>query len=168
VHTWATEQAIREIYARPFEISVKEAKATGFMAGYNAIGTTWTGASYATMTALPRGEWGFKGRILTDACDDYTTYSSDAAVVAGVDMWLTAMKADVSKKITGSNYGLQCLRRAAHNQLYVFANSAAVQMTIQWNYGWIAIVVAINILLVAGAVVSGIFMIYPAFFKKDK
>lgn len=168
VHTWATEQAIREIYARPFEISVKEAKATGFMAGYNAIGTSWTGASYATMTLLPRNEWGFKGRILTDACDDYVTYSSDAAVVAGVDMWLTAMKADVTSKITGSNYGLQCLRRAAHNQLYVFANSAAVQMEIEWNYGWIAIVVAINIALAAGAVLSAIFMIYPAFFKKEK
>lgn len=168
VHTWATEQAIREIYARPFEISVKEADATGFMAGYNAIGTTWTGASYSTMTAMPRGEWGFKGRILTDACDDYVTYNSDAAVVAGVDMWLTAMKADVSSKITNSKYGMQCLRRAAHNQLYVFANSAAIQMTITWNYGWIAIVVAVNLLLVAGAVLSTVFMIYPAFAKGKK
>ncbi|MBO4989225.1 MAG: glycoside hydrolase family 3 protein [Clostridia bacterium] len=166
VHTWATEQTIREIYARPFEISVKEASATGFMAGYNAIGATWTGASYATMSALPRGEWGFKGRILTDACDDYITYSSDAAVVAGVDMWLTAMKAEVSSKITDSAYGLQCLRRAAHNQLYVFANSAAVQMEVQWNYSWIAIVVAFDVLLVAGIVCSAVFMIYPAFFAK--
>lgn len=166
VHTWATEQAMREIYARPFEISVKEGNATGFMAGYNAIGATWTGASYATMTALPRDEWGFEGRIITDACDDYITYSSDAAVVAGVDMWLTAMSADVSSKITNSAYGMQCLRRAAHNQLYVFANSGAIQMEIQWNYGWIAIPVALNVLMAAGIVCSAVFLIYPAFFKK--
>ena len=120
----------------------------------------------ASLTDLLRGEWGFEGRIITDACDDYVTYSSDAAVVAGVDMWLTAMSADVSSKITNSAYGMQCLRRAAHNQLYVFANSGAIQMEIQWNYGWIAIPIALNVLMAAGIVCSAVFLIYPAFFKK--
>ncbi len=169
VHTWATEQTIREIYARPFEISVKEGNATGFMAGYNAIGTTWTGASYATMTALPRGEWGFNGRMLTDACDDYETYSSDAAVCAGIDMWLTAFMATLSDDIINSNYGMQCVRRAAHDQLYVFANSAAVGMDVQWNNGWIAIPVIATILLAAGAVLSIYFLVVkPSKKNKDK
>lgn len=161
VHTWANEQAIREIYARPFEISVKEGNATGFMAGYNAVGTTWTGANYNLMTALPRGEWGFKGRMLTDACDDYVTYNSDAAVVAGIDMWLTAFMATLSEDITASAYGMQCLRRAAHNQLYVFANSSAVGMTVEWNYGWIAIPVVVTLFLLAGAVVSVVLLVKP-------
>lgn len=52
VKTWASEQAMREIYGRPFEISVKEGHATGFMAGYNAVGVCWTGASKALMTDL--------------------------------------------------------------------------------------------------------------------
>ena len=168
VHTWATEQAIREIYARPFEISVKEGKATGFMAGYNAIGTTWTGASKATMTTLPREEWGFTGRIITDACDDYITYSSDAAVVAGVDMWLTAMKAKVSEKITTSNYGLQCLRRAAHDQLYVFANSSATQMKVEYSSIWKVYVGLVNAVLVLGMIACVVFLVYPAFFLKKK
>lgn len=168
VHTWATEQAIREIYARPFEISVKEGHATGFMAGYNAIGTTWTGASRATMTTLPREEWGFQGRIITDACDDYVTYSSDAAVVAGVDMWLTAMKAKVTNKITDSNYGLQCLRRAAHDQLYVFANSSATQMKVEYSSVWKVYVGLVNAALVLGIAACVIFLIYPAFFIKKK
>lgn len=168
VHTWATEQTIREIYARPFEISVKEGHATGFMAGYNAIGTTWTGASLATMTTLPRTEWGFTGRIVTDACDDYVTYSSDAAVVAGVDMWLTAMKAKVSDKITKSNYGLHCLRRAAHDQLYVFANSSATQMTVEYSSVWKVYVGLVNAALILGAAACVIFLVYPAFFIKKK
>ena len=78
----------------------------------------------------------------------------------------TAMSADVSSKITNSAYGMQCLRRAAHNQLYVFANSGAIQMEIQWNYGWIAIPIALNVLMAAGIVCSAVFLIYPAFFKK--
>jgi beta-glucosidase len=137
------------------------------MAGYNAVGTTWTGANYNLMTALPRGEWGFKGRMLTDACDDYVTYNSDAAVVAGIDMWLTAFMATLSDDITKSAYGMQCLRRAAHNQLYVFANSAAVGMTVTWNHAWIAIPVVLNILLVAGAVVSIIFLVVKPGKKKE-
>ncbi len=166
VKTWASEQAIREIYGRPFEISVKEGHATGFMAGYNAVGVCWTGASKALMTDLPRGEWGFNGRIITDACDDYVTYNSDAAVVAGVDMWLTAFKATLSEKITKSNYGMQCVRRAAHDQLYVFANSAAVGMTIKWNKAWIAIPVAANVILAGGAVCSILFLVLDI--KKKK
>lgn len=168
VHTWASEQAIREIYGRPFEISVKEGNATGFMAGYNAVGTCWTGASRSLMTSLPREEWGFNGRMLTDACDDYVTYNSDAAVVAGIDMWLTAFKATLSEDITKSPYGMHCLRRAAHDQLYVFANSAAVGMTVNWSYAWIAIPVCLSIVLVGGAAMAFVFMVYPAFFKKKE
>lgn len=168
VHTWATEQAIREIYARPFELSIKEGDAMGIMAAYCAIGPTWTGASYAAMTELPSLEWGFKGRIVTDACDDYITYSSDAAVVAGVDMWLTAMKASVSEKITGSNYGLNCLRKAAHDQLYVFANSSATEITVTYTSWWKWLVVLANVVLIAGAVCSIVFLVVPSFFPKKK
>ncbi|MFA6829319.1 MAG: glycoside hydrolase family 3 C-terminal domain-containing protein [Bacilli bacterium] len=169
VHTWANEQAIREIYAKPFEISTKEGHASGYMAAYNAVGACWTGASYSLMTALPRGEWGFNGRIITDACDDYVTYNSDAAVVAGVDMWLTAFGATLSEKITNSAYGMTCLRRAAHDQLYVFANSSAAGMTIKWNYGWIAIPVSLSVVMLGAIAAISVFMIYPAFFmKKDK
>jgi hypothetical protein len=59
------------------------------------------------------------------------------------------------------------LRRAAHNQLYVFANSAAVGMTVTWNHAWIAIPVVLNILLVAGAVVSIIFLVVKPGKKKE-
>ena len=43
--TWANEQAIREIYLKPFEISVKEGGADAVMSSFNYIGTQWTGAN---------------------------------------------------------------------------------------------------------------------------
>ena len=45
VHTWTNEQALRQIYLKPFEIVTKEADCTGYMTSYNYLGTGWTGAS---------------------------------------------------------------------------------------------------------------------------
>ena len=67
ITTWATEQAIREIYLAPFETTVKEGGATAVMCSMNRIGCVWTGASKALCTNVLRNEWGFVGAIVTDA-----------------------------------------------------------------------------------------------------
>lgn len=72
--TWATEQAIREIYLKPFELAIKEGHANGTMNCANRIGS-WTGYSQtALQTGILRGEWQFKGITLTDAGAGYTDY----------------------------------------------------------------------------------------------
>jgi beta-glucosidase len=67
VHVWANEQAIRELYLRPFEITVKEADATGAMSSFVHIGHKWSGGNPELLQDVLRGEWGFDGVVSTDA-----------------------------------------------------------------------------------------------------
>ena len=64
--SWLTEQSMREIYLRPFEIAVKEGETKAMMSSFNRIGTRWTGGDYRLLTEILRNEWGFKGTVLCD------------------------------------------------------------------------------------------------------
>ncbi|MGM9537055.1 MAG: glycoside hydrolase family 3 C-terminal domain-containing protein, partial [Candidatus Onthomonas sp.] len=64
--TWSSEQAIREIYLKPFELSVKEGGTTAVMSSYNYVGTQWAGACSNLLVNVLREEWGFQGSVLTD------------------------------------------------------------------------------------------------------
>lgn len=66
--TWCSEQAMREIYLKPFEMAVQEGGARGIMSSFNYIGHTWAGGHKGLMTELLKKEWGFKGCVVTDAC----------------------------------------------------------------------------------------------------
>lgn len=66
--TWCSEQAMREIYLRPFELAVRQGDALGVMSSFNYIGHTWAGGNKALLTDLLRKEWGFEGAVVTDAC----------------------------------------------------------------------------------------------------
>ena len=145
IATWANEQAIREIYLRPFEITVKEAKsdvdyydadgnlqtstigaATAIMSSYNRIGCTWSGARYGLMTTILRDEWGFNGAVLTDYYGGSAYMDPDSGVRAGNDLMLNTF-ADGSLSDQSSATGVAAMRRAAHNTLYMVANSNAMQ-----------------------------------------
>jgi beta-glucosidase len=67
IYVWANEQAIRELYLRPFEISVKEGKASGAMSSFAHIGYKWCGGNPELLENVLRGEWGFQGFVTTDA-----------------------------------------------------------------------------------------------------
>ena len=67
IFCWANEQAIRELYLRPFEISVKEGGATGAMSAFTHIGHKWSGANPELLQGILRDEWGFVGLVSTDA-----------------------------------------------------------------------------------------------------
>ena len=64
--TFLTEQALREIYMKPFQMVVQEGRATGIMSSYNRLGLMETAASYPLLTEVLREEWGFKGHIISD------------------------------------------------------------------------------------------------------
>ncbi|MDR1953675.1 MAG: glycoside hydrolase family 3 C-terminal domain-containing protein [Clostridiales Family XIII bacterium] len=65
--TWSNEQAIREIYLKPFEAAVKNGGAMGAMSSFNYIGLKWAGANESLLTEVLRNEWGFHGAVVTDA-----------------------------------------------------------------------------------------------------
>ena len=65
-NTWLPEQALRELYLKPFEIAVKEGGSNAIMSSFNNLGSIWTGANYALLTDILRNEWGFRGTVVTD------------------------------------------------------------------------------------------------------
>ncbi len=67
IFVWANEQAIREIYLRPFEITVKEGGVTGAMSSFVHIGYKWCGGNEELLKNVLRDEWGFVGLVTTDA-----------------------------------------------------------------------------------------------------
>lgn len=148
VATWANEQAIREIYLKPFEIAVKDAETTisyypsqgsdgqmetktikatvAMMSSYNSIGTTYTGGSYALLTRVCRGEWGFRGAIISDGM----TGNLSQSLLAGEDgnLNLEAMTLLIGTgtlNIHAATY-VQAARQAVHNYAYSLVNSAAM------------------------------------------
>lgn len=64
--SWVDEQAMREIYLRPYEIAVKEGGTRALMTSFNRIGTRWTGGDYRLVTSILRDEWGFRGAVICD------------------------------------------------------------------------------------------------------
>ena len=120
--TWTNEQAMREIYLKPFEMSVKEGGAQAVMSSFNYIGNTYAGADSALLQTVLRGEWGFRGFVLTDYFGGYGYQNADQEVRAGNDSMLATTK--ITNHITDkSATSVKAMRQAAHNILYTAANS---------------------------------------------
>lgn len=124
--TWTNEQAIREIYLRPFEICVKEGEANAVMSSFNYIGTRWAGGSYELCNTVLRDEWGFQGFVLTDYFGVYGYMNSDQAIRNGTDAMLVAYDTETNHlKDTKSATGIQAMRQACKNIMYTVVNSRA-------------------------------------------
>ena len=144
---WATEQTLREIYLKPFEITVKESTyeekyisdtegtistrtapgCTGVMSSFNYVGATWAGGRKSLCTNVLRDEWGFTGTVITDFnLYNYMVFSQ--GLEAGTDIMLSysAMKDRTYEETDSATVVLE-LRTAAHNLLYTVANSNAMQ-----------------------------------------
>ena len=139
--------------ARSFELAVKYGKCTGMMTELSRIGTSWSSATYALCTTMPRGECGFQGKIITDGVGPGGSYYMlpGYALRAGTDMMLTMASGDCgfTSATLDSDYGVTCMQNAAKNILYVYANSAAIDTAVSSEAGWSWMWAAGNILLIA-------------------
>ncbi len=145
ITTWAPEQAVREIYARPFEIVVKRAKrmlpyldaATGerreremqgtsaVMSSYNYVGATWAGGRESLVTGLLRDEWGFEGHVISD-WSFYDYMEKNQAIYAGTDVNFTSTTATGEMVDAESATAVLAMRRAMKRYLFSVANSCAM------------------------------------------
>ena len=126
VCTWADEQTIREIYLKPFEISVKNVEMTAVMSSFNYIGTRWAGGSASLLKSVLRDEWGFNGFVLTDYFGVYGYMSSDQAIRNGTDcMLVNYPTATNNVQFRDTNGAQQAMREATKNILYTVVNSRA-------------------------------------------
>ena len=126
VCTWSNEQAIREIYLKPFEMCVKEANCLAVMSSFNYIGNRWAGGSSSLCKTVLRDEWGFKGFVETDYFGVYGYMSSDQAIRNGTDLMLVNYPTATNDvQFRDTNGAKKARRDAAKNILYVVANSRA-------------------------------------------
>ena len=147
--TYCTEQALRELYLKPFEMAVKGSDqtahsaaatadglnaftgTTGVMSSFNRIGTRWTGGDYRLMTQILRDEWQFRGLVISDYKTDNKVMDSRQMLYAGNDLILASLPdllwtdADFN-----SAQDMNVLRSAAHNILYTVANSNSMNVDI--------------------------------------
>ena len=121
IYTWLTEQALREVYLRPFQIAVEQGGATGFMSSYNRLGATWAGGNHALLMSVLRGEWSFRGAVLSDYCDHKTFMNADQALLAGGDLYMDGVFRDgaLAGPVDSQEYRT-ALRRATKDVLYVW------------------------------------------------
>ena len=122
--TWSNEQAIREIYLKPFEKCVKDADCLAVMSSFNYIGNRWAGGSSSLCRNVLRDEWGFRGFVETDYFGVYGYMSADQGIRNGSDLMLvnypTATNDVQFRETAGAQ---QAMRESAKNILYVVANS---------------------------------------------
>ena len=123
--TWSNEQAIREIYLKPFEISVKDADCHAVMSSFNYIGTRWTGGCKELLKNVLRGEWGFVGFVETDYFGVSGYMTADQCVRNGNDLMLCTTGNDYNKVTVLTNSSKQAMRTSAKNILYTVVNSRA-------------------------------------------
>lgn len=123
--TWSNEQAIREIYLRPFEMSVKDADCHAVMSSFNYIGNCWAGGCSELLKNVLRGEWGFVGFVETDYFGVYGYMTADQGVRNGSDLMLCTTGNDFNTVTVLTNSSKQALREASKNILYTVVNSRA-------------------------------------------
>ena len=152
---WANEQSMRELYLKPFELSVTEGGATGMMSSFNRLGLTWAGGSYALLTEVLRNEWGFHGMVITDYSMNRYTYV-DMMIRAGGDLFLTQDAKTFTMEDDATQVSL--LRQATKNILYTVVNSN-VMATVVDGYStpvWQTVMFAIDAVLVIALAAWGV------------
>ncbi|RCX20611.1 beta-glucosidase [Fontibacillus phaseoli] len=148
--TWSNEQAIREIYLKPFEMSLKAGNVNlnyvqkneegvfenksrevpagqAVMTAFNRIGYTWTGGHYPLITGVLRNEWGFKGFVLTDNANTGEFMDAYQMLESGADGKLTNIPEGArytfkESDVAHYHYGREAMKR----MLYTIANSKAM------------------------------------------
>ena len=146
--TWSTEQAIREIYLKPFELAVKEGKAKAVMSAFNYVGLEWAGGSDALLNKVLRDEWGFQGFVLTDYFGVYGYMNADQAIRNGTDaMLVNYQTATNNVKDTTSATSVKAMRQSSKNIMYTVVNSRAYKDGAGQDMpGWQKTAIAIDII----------------------
>ena len=122
-NVWCNEQALREIYLRPFEIAVKDGDANALMSAFNYIGGTWAGGNKALLTDILRNEWGFRGSVITDWSTGEDFMLPEQGIRAGNDIWLNPNDVSTNPLDRSDPVNVYLARNSAHNVLYTVCNT---------------------------------------------
>ena len=134
IATYCNEQAIREIYLKPFEGALTKGHGLGIMTSYNRIGARYAAVHEPLMMNVMRGEWGYRGQIIDDAKTGSNTdsYSNGPAMLhAGTDLFcLDGQRGSQLKQwVTSKNDGQMLLDLQRANKYIMYS------MTKSWMGG---------------------------------
>ncbi|MBE7088565.1 MAG: glycoside hydrolase [Clostridiales bacterium] len=169
MYNWLTEQALREIYLKPFEIAVKKGGSTAIMTSYGRIGAVWTGGSSTLLNELVRGEWGYQGAFLTDYSDHTEFMNTDHMIRGGGDIFMRVGGGSFAYETSSNSFKL-ALRSATKNLVYMWLNALAtnadynekiasgeiqdsivVPVSPELNFRWyIPVLIALDVIAVVG------------------
>lgn len=172
--TWVNEQACREIYLKPYELSIKEADCRGLMTSVIRVGFS-SSSHYGLYVNITRNEWGFKGYAITDGYNqtpgDFLT--SNACLFGGLVANLSrgaylngeGIADTEGKNAYESYYGQYLLREQMHGMLYQYVGTSGIAGSLNntWKVGWIIG----DVVLGLGFVAAMVFAFLPAFKKED-
>jgi beta-glucosidase len=167
--TWTTEQAMREIYLRPFEVCIKNSgdNPITVMSAYNYIGTTWAAACPELQKTVLRDEWGFQGMVLSDYFGNYGYMDADKAVRGGTDMMLATAGNDAIMTDQTSATSVLAMRQACKNIMYTMVNSYTYD-TYNPNQvsGWVKTFYVVDAVLAVALVAAEVFLVLD--YRKKK
>ena len=162
--TFTNEQALRELYLKPFEYAVKLGGTKGIMSSFNRLGTTWTGGDYRLLTEVLRQEWGFHGAVITDFNTNPSYMNTRQMAYAGGTLDLASQPHDWAD--TSDPLDMYILRWNTHETLYAVVDSNALNNTVlgyRMAY-WRIALYSVDGAVAAAVVVSGL----AVFLIKDR
>lgn len=155
--TFATEQAVRELYLKPFQMAIEEGGANGIMSSMNYVGLKSANYCSNLLVNVLRGEWGFEGIVITDAS---WNGSSRDMLLNGTDLILNPAAEDIPNYASDAAV-MNALREAAHRICYSFVNSnlmngyapttIMVPVTPPWQIILYVVDAVLGIVIVGGA-----------------
>ena len=175
VQVYATEQSMREMYLKGFEIATKTAECTeqvydeatkgqktvtikaagAYMTSMTFIGPKFTGASYDLLTTVLRDEWGFEGFVITDFTSG-SNKSKDCGYQIGNDLWMGMRSTALNDLDTAT--AQWSVRRAIKNIAYTVVNSSTYNGVAPGSYAYydmspwrIALIISVTIACVVAA-----------------
>ncbi len=179
VATFCNEQAIREIYLKPFEGALTRGKSLGIMTAYNRIGLQYAATHVPLMKNVLRGEWGYEGSIIDDALPFRANYSVGAdMLMAGTNIWcLDGQRGqEIKNSIINNDDGtlLKALQEANKRIFFALIHSSIggsigedfkVDESMPW---WQAVLVTVDVVIGALAVAAIVVFVLNTYFKKSK
>ncbi len=162
--SWLTEQSLREIYLKAFEIAIKDSNCRGLMTSFNRIGSMWTGGDYRLVTEILRDEWGFKGAVICDFNTNPEHMNGRQMAYAGGDLNLQTNGGGTFDFDESDNGDAVVLQTASKNIMYALVNSNAMNGEI---IGYKLPVWIVQMIMIDGVIVlASSAVVFLCFYKK--
>ena len=132
VATYCNEQAIREIYLKPFEGALTKGESLGIMTSYNRIGCTYAACHKTLVENVLRGEWGYEGFVIDDALQgERSGYTNTKSMLnGGTQMFCLDGNRGIVSAVGDDVYLFRLVKQANKNIMYAMLQSSMKELSV--------------------------------------